>query len=73
MFYFNIQYSWDKMLPVFYHDMLKKTEVFSNKNCESFQEVLIKCIYNKHTQFETIQNTCYEMERRYVQCIKNVR
>ena len=61
------------MLPVFYHDMLKKTEVFLNKNCESFQEVLIKCIYNKHTQFETIQNTCYEMERRYVQCIKNVR
>ncbi len=59
------------MLPVFYHDMLKKTEDFSFKKCEPFQEVLIKCIYNKHMHFETIQTTCHEMERRYVQCIKN--
>jgi hypothetical protein len=60
------------MIPVFLEQITKSRKETS---CSFFQEVFAKCLRDKHSKFDfsvhtNMTNTCFEFEKRYVQCLK---
>jgi len=58
------------MIPVFLEQITKTRQETS---CAFFQEVFTKCLRDKHSKFDFsvhTNNTCFEVEKRYVQCLK---